>query len=115
MATAIEGIVWEDQNRNGRQDGGEPGMPGMKVTLDPVTVQALEVNEERTVITDSDGYYRFGDVTAGMHVVQVEEVVGGWPTTDPVVEVSVALYQTVLVNFGFYRGPVMVFLPVVAK
>ena len=33
--STIAGYVWEDQNRNGGRDAGEPGLAGVKVALDP--------------------------------------------------------------------------------
>jgi hypothetical protein len=54
--TAVIGdFVWLDMNRNGVQDTGEPGIPGVRVLLlspDGSTVL-------KTTLTDSSGYYTF--------------------------------------------------------
>lgn len=77
--------VWQDANRNGLQDNGEPGIPGVELTLyrfnpdkkeklytldkDNIingteTVQGIwepcaDVNGKTTTVTDKDGYYYF--------------------------------------------------------
>jgi len=74
---------------------------------------ALERHEERTVVTDADGYYRFEDVLPGEHVIQVQSPAGRWPTTNTSVEITTALHQTLSVSFGFYRPPALSFVPLI--
>ncbi|MFD4669667.1 SdrD B-like domain-containing protein [Lentzea sp. NPDC058450] len=52
-------FVWVDVNRNGVQDAGEPGVPGVKVTL----------NTGATTTTDSNGKYEFGNLPDGTYTV----------------------------------------------
>ncbi|MCB1029049.1 MAG: DUF11 domain-containing protein [Microthrixaceae bacterium] len=62
---ALGDLVWEDLNGNGVQDGGEPGIKGVAVTLyasDGTTV--LD-----TTTTGDDGEYRFDRLAAGSYVV----------------------------------------------
>jgi uncharacterized repeat protein (TIGR01451 family) len=54
--------VWLDTDRDGVQDSGEPGIPGVVITLTNSSVV--------TTTTDSDGYYVFGGLT-GDHTYTV--------------------------------------------
>ncbi|MEM1332950.1 MAG: SdrD B-like domain-containing protein, partial [Actinomycetota bacterium] len=64
--------VFVDDNRNGVQDPGEPGVPNATVTL-------LDVNGEvvATTTTDDNGDFVFDDVPPGIYTVEVD------PTTLP--------------------------------
>ncbi|MVF14211.1 hypothetical protein FT643_18900 [Ketobacter sp. MCCC 1A13808] len=57
----IGDFVWRDENGDGKQDSGEPGLPGVTVNVrvgcDPSTVISTT--------TDSNGAYRFDDLPAG--------------------------------------------------
>lgn len=57
----IEGTVYLDANRNGRQDADEPGAAGVQVYLD----------NRYAVRTDARGRYEFALVAAGAHTVSV--------------------------------------------
>jgi SdrD B-like domain/Secretion system C-terminal sorting domain len=62
---ALGNYVWLDANANGIQDAGEAGVSGVTVTLyaaDGTTVLA-------STVTDADGKYYFGNLTAGSYVV----------------------------------------------
>ncbi|MCE7988751.1 MAG: hypothetical protein DYG89_46950 [Caldilinea sp. CFX5] len=58
--------VWRDDNSNGIQDSGEPGVPG-------VTVQLKDCNNNvlRTATTDGNGNYSFTGLAAGCYRVGV--------------------------------------------
>ncbi len=58
--------VWRDDNSNGIQDAGEPGVPG-------VTVQLKDCNNNvlRTTTTDANGIYTFGGLAAGCYRVGI--------------------------------------------
>ena len=49
--------VWFDADRDGIQDAGEPGIPGVTVTLSPGTADSAQVT------TDADGEYYFTGLT----------------------------------------------------
>ena len=49
--------VWEDVNLNGTQDGGEPGVPGVVVTL---YLNGVPIS---TTTTDASGFYGFFNLT----------------------------------------------------
>jgi uncharacterized repeat protein (TIGR01451 family) len=63
--------VWKDLNANGVQDGGEPGIQGIIVTLYDSAGTALG-----TQTTDAVGYYNFANLNAGTYTV-------GFPLTTP--------------------------------
>jgi protocatechuate 3,4-dioxygenase beta subunit len=54
--------VWEDRNNNGVQDAGEPGVPGVTVTLDGP-------GGPKTTVTDTDGKYEFTNLVPGTYTV----------------------------------------------
>ena len=60
---SLSGMVYADVNRNGIHDAGEPGIPGVTVTLTGTDINGNSVN--RTAITDVNGSYSFGDLLAG--------------------------------------------------
>ncbi len=64
---SVGNTVWQDLNNNGIQEPGEPGMPGITVTLyaaDGST--ALDV-----MTTDANGVYTFTGVPSGTYVIGV--------------------------------------------
>ncbi|WP_340818257.1 SdrD B-like domain-containing protein [Methanolobus sp. WCC4] len=54
-AENIGDLVWEDMNRNGIQDAGEPGIEGVSVELHYNSTGSLAYS----TTTVSNGYYRF--------------------------------------------------------
>ncbi|HQZ23054.1 MAG TPA: SdrD B-like domain-containing protein, partial [Thermoflexales bacterium] len=57
--------VWDDLNRNALDDG-EPGLPGLMVTLTNVGTGAVF-----TTTTNANGYYTFTGVPSGTYVISV--------------------------------------------
>ncbi len=71
FTATIGNRVWQDTNKDGIQDDGEPGLAGVSVTLftsDNVAVA--------TTVTDSQGLYLFEDVLPGAYYVQVDALPG---------------------------------------
>ncbi|MCI9888961.1 carboxypeptidase regulatory-like domain-containing protein [Micrococcales bacterium 31B] len=68
---SIGDTVWEDTNNNGQQDEGEPGVPGVTVTLEDG-----DGNTITTTTTDEDGHYTFPNLPPGDYVVVVEKPEG---------------------------------------
>ncbi|QDV43205.1 Serine-aspartate repeat-containing protein I precursor [Stieleria neptunia] len=61
----IGNYVWNDLDRDGKQDHNEPGIPGVTVKLlDP------HHNVVATTTTDSDGLYSFNGLDSGDYLVQ---------------------------------------------
>jgi hypothetical protein len=113
--STLLGLVWEDRNRDGRRDEGEPGIPGLLVTLKPAATHLLSPQKDRYATADADGLYRFEDVVPGAYALEIQTLPRHWPTTATRVTVAAALHQTVEVNFGFYRAPVVRYLPVMLR
>ncbi|MCA9924616.1 MAG: carboxypeptidase regulatory-like domain-containing protein, partial [Anaerolineales bacterium] len=67
---AIGNYVWLDEDANGRQDTGEPGIPNVVVNLTD------SGNTVYTTTTDVDGGYLFGDLTAGTYTVTIPALNG---------------------------------------
>lgn len=63
----IGNSVWIDENANGVQDAGEPGLPNVVVEL--YDSMAVLIG---TTVTDLNGHYLFSDVPAGSYWVQVD-------------------------------------------
>lgn len=60
-------FVWDDVNRDGIQDAGEPGLQGVRVLLkDDAGVQLAETS------TGSAGEYRFTQLAAASYVVEID-------------------------------------------
>jgi len=66
----IGDFVWDDLNKNGAQDGSEPGLANVQVTLS---------NGIKTV-TNASGYYQFTNLCAGDYIVSVSIPSGYMPT-----------------------------------
>ncbi len=61
--------VWYDNNRNGVQDPGEMGVPGVAVDLHPATNTDCADTPADTTATDAQGNYLFGGLTPGDYFV----------------------------------------------
>ncbi len=68
---ALGNRVWKDLNRNGIQDGGEPGIVGITVTLYDSAGTAIG-----TDVTDGEGYYWFTELNPGTYSVGFPTVIG---------------------------------------
>jgi len=60
VPSTIGDFVWYDLNRDGLQDSGEPGVPGVIVTLYNAANLAIG-----SAVTDGNGYYLISNVPAG--------------------------------------------------
>jgi hypothetical protein len=60
IPASVGDFVWFDYNRNGIQDPGEPGVPGVIATLYNSANQAIG-----SAVTDGNGYYLINNVPAG--------------------------------------------------
>ena len=64
MTAGIGNYVWNDLDANGIQDAGEPGLPGVAVTL--YTCSSTLVAH---AVTCSTGFYHFSDLVPGCYKV----------------------------------------------
>lgn len=78
--TTIGDLVWNDYNANGVWEPGEPGLPGVTVTL--LDAFGAPVPGVLPTTTDADGFYSFVEVPAGTYYVVVEPPVGFVATYD---------------------------------
>ncbi|WP_017936644.1 SpaA isopeptide-forming pilin-related protein [Nocardioides sp. Iso805N] len=67
ISSSIGDRVWLDQNANGTQDSGEPGVAGVKVHLQGADEDGNTVNLDTT--TDSAGKYLFSNLPSGTYTV----------------------------------------------
>ena len=65
---SIGNYVWVDENSDGYQDTGEPGLPNVRVDLRNCSSGAILA----TTYTDAQGGYLFGNLTAGTYCVKVD-------------------------------------------
>jgi uncharacterized repeat protein (TIGR01451 family) len=107
----INGVVFNDQNANGVQDPGEPGLPGWTVYFDANSNSTLDSGETYSN-TDANGNYSFSGIMPGNYVVR-EQVQTGWEQTYPDAvtkghAITVAFNTTALgFNFGNTQGQVL--------
>ncbi|GGO64695.1 hypothetical protein GCM10010910_20150 [Microbacterium nanhaiense] len=87
---SVGDTVWFDENGNGIQDDGEPGIPGVCLELvgpDGKPVTDIDGNPVERVTTDENGYYSFENLPAlpeGQHyTVRVTCVPEGYEPTKP--------------------------------
>ena len=78
-AGRVGDCVWLDENGNGLQDSGEPGLENVTVILIRVAADYSE-SECRRTVTDAAGRYRFDFVRPGTYRVQFELPDGYAPT-----------------------------------
>lgn len=96
---SIGDFVWNDLDKDGIQDAGEPGVPGVTVTL----YDNLN-NVVSTTSTDGNGFYLFPDLPNGVYYVGFSNLPPGYifstaaqgsPATDSDPNVSTGLTTTV--------------------
>jgi uncharacterized repeat protein (TIGR01451 family) len=87
-ASVIAGTVFLDRDRNGIQNPGEPGIPGVTLglyvagTVCPAS-GALPANPLQTVTTDASGNYAFAAATPGADHVVCEQQPTGYGDATP--------------------------------
>ena len=93
----IEGVVFLDTNRNGRQEAGETGSAGVTVYLD----------NRYAARTDNQGRFEFAFVSAGTHTITVlrETLPLPWiPAQDKPTLVDLSVRDQVRLNIGVVRS-----------
>lgn len=66
IPSSLAGTVYVDMNLNGTQDPGEPGLPGVTITLSGTD----DLGPVSTVLTtDANGQYVFGDLRPGTYTI----------------------------------------------
>lgn len=62
---SISGVVWKDENKDGKRDSNEQFISGVKVKLYNVDTKALSKKQDGTaqeIQTDSNGAYKFTNI-----------------------------------------------------
>ncbi len=77
----IDGLVFEDANSNGSQDGGEAGLAGYTVFLD-ANNNALQDADEAGTVTDGAGAWHFADLGPGLRTARLAPRAGYAPTVE---------------------------------
>jgi protocatechuate 3,4-dioxygenase beta subunit len=67
LQSILRGVVYFDANSNGVLDPGEPGLPGVTITLTGVNDLGQSVNIVQ--ITDANGAYAFGSLRPGTYAI----------------------------------------------
>ena len=82
-AVSVGDLVWWDTDADGAQDAGEPGIPGVTLTItkaDGSPVTDVFGNPVTSTTTDADGKYVFDNLPAGQYKVTVTAPTGAAPT-----------------------------------
>lgn len=79
--STITGVKWNDLNENGRQDNGEPGLPGWTIYVDSNANGQFDAGEP-SAVSAADGSYTINGLAAGKHVVS-EVPQSGWEQIFP--------------------------------
>lgn len=67
IASQVGDFVWNDLNKNGVQDSGEPGVGGVQVALTGTDADGNPVSLD--TVTDADGKYLFPELASGEYEV----------------------------------------------
>ncbi|MEM6696835.1 MAG: SdrD B-like domain-containing protein, partial [Bacteroidota bacterium] len=80
---AIGNYVWIDENSDGLQDAGEPGLPNIKVILKDENGDPID-----STYTDANGGYLFYNLPEGTYFVDIDEetLPEGMSQTDPTLD-----------------------------
>ncbi len=112
----VSGIVWDDQNRNGVQDVGEPPLPSLTVKLTANAGPLLAAAAGRQVVTDTNGAYHFQFVSPGAYTIGVNGPGGYLPTVPgPVAVIVPAEGDLTVPPIGLAWAPTHVYLPLIRR
>ena len=95
---AVTGVVFVDSNNNGTRDPGEPGLPGVTVTLTGTDTSGNPVT--RVVTTNPDGSYSFPSLPPGSYTLTETQPTGFGSSTPNAVPVTVPAGGSAVVNYG---------------
>jgi hypothetical protein len=93
---SIIGLVFDDDNRNGRLDGREDGVNDVQLTLERLDVS----DKSRSTRTNSDGKYRFDGLASGDYLLTLKVPSDAVSTTSTRVNLFVGTSQAVVQDFG---------------
>lgn len=93
--TVIRGFVWQDDNRNGILDPGEPRLASVVIYLEDQGRNVLSQTQ-----TFADGSYQFMNLAPGRYIVRIAMPAGMVSVTGDEVACDIAAGQIRIVNFG---------------
>ncbi|MFK7934393.1 MAG: SdrD B-like domain-containing protein, partial [Saprospiraceae bacterium] len=108
-AAKLGNFVWNDVDKDGIQDGNEPGIPNVTVTLTGTNINGGTVN--RTTTTDATGMYMFDGLVPGDYKVTFTQPTGFRPTVqdqggddamDSDINPNTGMTQVVTLDYGDY-------------
>ncbi|MEM7533520.1 MAG: SdrD B-like domain-containing protein [Chloroflexota bacterium] len=70
--------VWYDQDRDGIQDAGEPGVPNITAELFNDATCTTQMVPPMTTTTTGAGFYQFTGIITGTYCVQFSNIPAGW-------------------------------------
>jgi len=108
--SSINGVVFNDVNGNGIQDGGELPLVGVQVDLENNLGIVIA-----TTTTNASGAYSFNNLTAGTYTVVETDPAGYISTTLNNVTVNLSAGTSATVNFGDQLGDPLFADPAVTK
>jgi uncharacterized repeat protein (TIGR01451 family)/fimbrial isopeptide formation D2 family protein len=96
---SIGNTIWEDRNRDGVRNSGEPGIGGIELSLGIDLDGDGQADYTKTVTTDNSGYYIFDNLPEGAHLLTInpETLPAGM---DAVYDPDGVLDNGILVNLG---------------
>jgi hypothetical protein len=98
----LSGQLFNDLDRNGRFNGGEPGIPGWRVFAD-ANGNGIWDDGEQSVLSGLDGSWSIRTLLAGTHQIRVERPAGWEPASFSDIVISVTMSPAELkggVNIG---------------
>ena len=96
-AGGINGVVFDDKNCNGQRNGGDTGVGGVTITLNPGGF---------TYVTNPGGNYNIIGLSAGIYTVTIT-VPAGYCSTTPITKTIVIVKKDIAnQNFGISKLPV---------
>lgn len=101
---SIRGLKFNDLNRSGFQDAGEPGIANWQIFLDTNDNGLLDAGEANTV-TDTNGQYVFNDPALGVYKVREVQQLGWEQTTSDPPDITIARGSNIPnINFGNFQS-----------
>ena len=111
----VEGVIWQDANRDGMRQPGETPLAGVLIQLRSTAGMGLVPQASYETTTDMNGYYRFANVLPGAYLLSVPAMIGLWPTTDASLSVWIGANSAVWADFGYYLPPFRRYVPLLVS
>ncbi len=79
---SFSGTVYEDLDKDGTRDGGDPGLQGWKIFVDENGNRKYDIGEPND-FTDSSGYYNIPNARVFSFDALCQQTPGGWKAVNP--------------------------------